>query len=96
MKFVWDIEKEKNNIHKHKVTFSEAGYIFADKYSLTMFDNEHSDEEDRWLTLGLAPSGKILVVAHTYRKVDDTELVRIISARKATKSESKQYFGRRK
>jgi uncharacterized protein len=95
MRFEWDPEKEKSNRIKHKVTFLEACYVFADKYLLTLFDGKHSDEEDRWITLGQTPDRKVLVVIHTYRKTKGKESVRLISARKATKQEEKQYFERR-
>lgn len=95
MKFGWDPEKDKINKNKHKVTFLEACYVFADKYMLTFFDDEHSEDEDRWITSGQIPNGKILVVCHTFRKIKGIESVRIVSARKATKHEEKQYFERR-
>ncbi len=91
MKFEWDPEKDKTNRHKHKVAFPEACYVFADKFMLTLFDKEHSGYKDRWVTIGQIPSSKILVVIHTYRKTKGKETVRIISARKATKNEEKQY-----
>jgi len=95
MKFEWDPEKEKANRNKHKVSFTEACYVFADKYLLNLFDDEHSEDEDRWITIGQTPSNKILLVIHTYRRTKDKESVRIISARKVTKNEEKQYFERR-
>jgi hypothetical protein len=95
MKFEWDLEKEKTNKRKHKVTFLEACYVFADKYMLTSFDDKHSEDEDRWVTIGQTPNNNILVVIHTYRKTKNKESVRIISARKATRHEEKQYFERR-
>ena len=95
MKFEWDIEKEKENRKKHKITFLEAGYVFADKYMLTLYDEEHSAEEDRWITIGQSLNNKVLVVIHTCRKIKGKESVRIISARKATKNEEEQYFRRR-
>jgi uncharacterized DUF497 family protein len=95
MRFEWDLEKEKENRKKHKITFTEACYVFADKSMLTIFDLEHSSDEERWITMGQTPEGKILTVVHTYKKVAGLEHVRIISARKATKSEEKQYFERR-
>lgn len=94
MQFVWDPEKEKSNIRKHKITFSEACYVFADKYQLSFFDIEHSKDEDRWITTGQTPNNRILVVVHTFRKFKDKEFVRIISARKATKNEINQYVER--
>jgi len=95
VKFEWDPEKEKANRRKHKVTFLEACYVFADKYMLTLYDEKHSSNEDRWITIGQSLNDKILVVIHTYRKVKGKGIVRIISARKATKHEEKQYFERR-
>jgi len=95
MKFEWDTEKEKTNRNKHKVSFIEACYVFADKYLLNLFDDEHSEDEDRWITIGQTPNNKILVVIHTYRRTKDKESVRLISARKATKTEEKQYLERR-
>ena len=95
MKFEWDSEKEKANSRKHKITFSEACYVFADKYMLTLYDEEHSVNEDRWVTIGQSLNNKILVVIHTYREIKGEEAVRIISARKATNHEKEQYFERR-
>lgn len=95
MQFLWDTEKEKANKRKHGIAFSEACYVFADKSMLTLYDEEHSGEEDRWTTIGQTPDNHILVVVHTYRKVKGAEAVRIISARKATKHEAKQYLERR-
>ena len=95
MQFVWDPGKEKINKRKHKVAFAEACCIFADKYQLNLFDLEHSESEDRWITIGQTTNNKILVVVHTFRKAKDKELIRIISARKASKSEVKQYFDRK-
>jgi len=91
MKFEWDTNKEKINIQKHSVTFEQASYVFADKFALNMFDDEHSDEEDRWLILGKSLNEVLLLVVHTFRNVDGIEFVRIISARKATKNEKEAY-----
>jgi uncharacterized protein len=95
VRFEWDPEKDKTNRGKHKVSFSEACYIFSDPSMLTTFDEEHSDDEDRWVTIGQTTEGKVLVVNHTYRKTDEVEYVRIISVRKATKHEARQYLERR-
>jgi len=90
------IRKKKRQTDKYKISFLEACYVFADKYMLTLYDDEHSAEEDRWTTIGQSLSNRILVVVHTYRKIKDKESVRIISARKATKHEEEQYFERRR
>lgn len=95
MKFEWDHLKEKANIEKHKVAFTDAAYIFADKYILNSFDEEHSEDEDRWVSIGQTPNGEILTVVHTYRKIEGEERIRIISARKATKKEGRQYLEKR-
>lgn len=95
MRFTWDPEKEKTNKRKHKVSFLEACYVFADKFMLTMFDDEHSEDEDRWITIGQSLNGDILVINHTFRGIKGKGSVRLISARKAVKSEVKQYFERR-
>ena len=91
MKFEWDQNKEKSNILKHGVTFEEALYVFADLFVLSTFDDEHSDDEDRYVLLGKSLNETILVVIHTFRDKSGVELVRIISARKATKNEKKVY-----
>ncbi len=91
MKFEWDPIKEEINIHKHGITFEQASYVFADPYALNKYDEEHSEEEDRWLLLGKSTNEVILVIVHTFKDQDGLELVRIISARKASKNESKEY-----
>ena len=91
MKFEWDTTKEKSNIKKHGITFEQASYVFADPYALNKYDNEHSDNEDRWILLGKSLKGVILLVVHTFKVIDRIELVRIISARRATKQEKQTY-----
>ena len=91
MKFEWDPNKEAINIKKHGVTFEQAAYVFADQFSLSMYDDEHSIQEDRWVILGRSNNEMILLVIHTFRNIEDEETVRIISARKATKNEEKTY-----
>jgi len=99
MKFEWD--KEKTNIQKHGVRFEQAAYVFADPFALNKYDAEHSHDEDRWIILGKSLNEVILVVVHIFRVVhmfrddDSAELVRIISARKATKREQLVYQKRR-
>ncbi len=94
MKFEWDSKKEKSNTKKHQVTFEQAAYVFNDKYSLSLFDDEHSKDEDRWILLGKSLNEMILLVVHTFRDKDGIEIVRIISARKATKNEQETYSER--
>jgi len=90
MKFEWDTEKERKNIQKHGVTFEQASYVFADPFALSKYDDDHSEDEDRWILLGKSMNEVILVVIHTFRD-NGTEYVRIISARKATKRERQEY-----
>ena len=91
MKFEWDKNKENLNIKKHGVTFEQASYVFADKYALNKYDDEHSQDEDRWVLLGKSLNETLLLVVHTFRDTDGVEFVRIISARKATKLEKQVY-----
>jgi uncharacterized DUF497 family protein len=89
MRFEWDPVKNASNIKKHGISFDEAIYVFTDKNALSILDEDNIIEEDRWITLGTIPEGKTLVVVHTERSND---CIRIISARKATKNEIKQYY----
>ncbi len=90
--FEWDPAKAKRNLRDHKLSFERASQVFLDLNMLSIEDEEHSEEEDRWITLGLDKSGILLVVHHTFREVDpDNFNVRIISARKPTRGETKQY-----
>ena len=85
--FEWDSEKAKTNIKIHRVSFDEASTVFGDPLSLTIYDPLHSDEEIRFVIIGSSYKNHILIVVHTERK----NKIRIISARKATKNERKQY-----
>jgi uncharacterized DUF497 family protein len=88
LKFVWDVAKAVSNLQKHGVSFEEAATVFADVLAITIPDPEHGhDEEIRELTIGQTARSRIVVVSHTERD----GRIRIISARKADRSESKQY-----
>jgi hypothetical protein len=90
--FEWDSVKAKQNIYKHKVSFPRAAKIFHDPDAISIFDEEHSQEEDRWVTMGRGENGVLVVVNHTFSRIDESSCtIRIISARKATKREMKQY-----
>jgi len=91
IKFEWDEEKDSSNQAKHGVSFEEAKTVFFDDYARLIPDPDHSDQEERFILLGFSSIIRLLVVCHCYRKNDD--VVRIISARKATKTEKKQYEG---
>ena len=89
IEFEWDENKNEINKKKHKISFEEAKTVFYDEEALLIDDPEHSWEKERFIILGLSKKANLLVVCHCYR-VSET-VIRIISARKATKSESKQY-----
>ena len=90
--FEWDPAKAKQNSRRHKVSFERATTVFRDINQLSIFDELHSNNEERWLTLGLDRNGVLLVVVHTSKQTNDSDVsIRIISARKATRREIKQY-----
>lgn len=89
IKFEWDNNKAKINLEKHGITFDEASTAFADQNAILFDDPDHSMEEERFMLLGMSSQAKMLIVCHCYRGADD--IIRIISARKATKTEEKQY-----
>lgn len=89
--FEWNIEKEKQNNRKHKVSFVQATTVFRDPNQISIFDEDHSYDEDRWLTLGVDRNGILLVVIHTFEQIGHDVNLRIISARKATRAEIQQY-----
>ena len=94
VQFEWDPLKAQTNATKHGVTFEQATGVFKDPMALTLFDQDQSDDEDRWITLGLTGGQHYLVVVHTCRdEHDDTVTIRLISARHATKHEIAQYQG---
>jgi uncharacterized DUF497 family protein len=91
-RFEWDPDKAKQNVRKHGISFDRATSVLLDPEALSKFDEEHSQDEDRWVTLGLDGTGAILVVCHTYHEIEvGSATIRIISSRKATKNEAKQY-----
>lgn len=91
MKFEWDEEKNKSNIAKHAISFEEAKEIFDDPLHIAKLDHRFSYFEERWITLGASSKNKILVVANLFFNSDGEEIIRIISARKATKKERSYY-----
>ena len=93
MRFVWDIRKAETNLRKHGVSFDEAATVFDDIDALCLYDPDQSQDEDRFILLGLSASTRILVVCHCYR--EEEEVVRIISARKATDKERSEYIRRK-
>ncbi len=85
--FEWDPNKAAQNLTKHGVTFEEAISVFTDPMFITVVDDEHSIDEERYITIGLSAQGQLLIIAHTDRE----DRIRIISARKATKREEQFY-----
>ena len=90
MRFEWDPAKSASNAKKHKVTFEVAKTVFYDEFAVQFFDEEHSSEEDRFLLLGMSSDARLLLVCHCER--EHGNVIRIISARKATEREA-QYYG---
>ncbi len=92
--FEWDPEKAANNIRKHRVAFEEAATIFLDPSAASLYDEDHSGEEERWITQGRSSSGRLLVASHTFFEIPGLEIrIRLISARRAKKHERKHYEG---
>ena len=90
--FEWDPRKAHENRDKHDVAFDEAATVFRDSKALSIFDPDHSETEDRWITMGISEKGRLLVVIHTFREgSEDAVTIRIISSRIATKKEAKRY-----
>ncbi len=87
MVYEWDAKKEAANLRKHRVSFAEAASVFLDRLALTFPDPDHSDEEDREVSIGLSSKQRVLFVSHHERG----DRIRIISARKATAKERSQY-----
>lgn len=89
LRFGWDEFKAESNEQKHGISFNEAQTVFYDENARLRYDSEHSIDEERYILLGMSSSLRLLVVSHLYQ--EDVELIRIISARKATKRERQQY-----
>lgn len=90
--FDWDANKARTNLKNHEVSFQLATSVFRDPLAVTIFDGEHSDDDERWVTLGWAQNGQVLVVVHTSAEVSTTELrIRIISERRAEPAEVRDY-----
>lgn len=90
IKFEWDENKNQINIQKHGISFEEASSVFYDSDALVLNDETHSDEEDRFILIGFSYKYNLLVVCHCYRQ--NESVISIISARKATKTEKKEYL----
>ena len=91
--FAWDNRKNEANKKRHGVSFAEARTVFYDENAVRYFDPDHSEEEDRFLMVGLSQRLRILIVCHCFR--DEDSVIRIISARKAKKNEENHYWSER-
>lgn len=91
MKFEWDNRKAARNFGKHRVAFTEAATVFDDTLSITIYDPDHSKDEERYIAIGRSYQGRLLMVAHT----DRGDRIRIISARELTKTEREAYEKRK-
>jgi len=89
LKFEWDPAKASSNIKKHSISFDEAKTVFDDDFARLIPDPDHSEDEERFILLGMSYTLKILTVVHCYR--DEDGVIRIISARASTKNEERQY-----
>lgn len=94
LRFEWGPEKSQKNRNKHRVSFEEASTVFFDEEAVLIDDPDHSDEEERFILIGLSESGRLLVIRHCYRENDS--IIRLISARKATRSEETDYYDLKK
>jgi uncharacterized DUF497 family protein len=94
LRFEWDKRKEKNNIKKHGISFSEARTAFYDENAIQFFDPDHSEDEDRFILLGISFKLRIVVVCQCFRESET--VVRIILARKADDNEENDYWGLRR
>jgi uncharacterized DUF497 family protein len=91
MEFKWNEEKNRINKEKHGISFEEASAVFNDPMHLAFIDERFEYGEERWITIGQVRSEMFIVAAHTYMDVDGNETIRIISARRATRKERRQY-----
>ena len=91
--FEWDRNKADSNLRKHGISFIEATEVFNDPLAIKLRDDNHSIQEERWVTIGQVRSLRIVVTVHTWQEDDENIYVRIISARKATVHEIKNYEG---
>ena len=89
--FEWDPDKENSNLRQHGISFDEAKSVFFDDYALQFYDEAHAEEQDRFLLLGLSNTSRLLMIVHCER--EGGNIIRIISARKATTTETGYYKG---
>jgi uncharacterized protein len=90
MRFIWDEEKNRRNLAKHRISFETASFVFEDPFVLSRLERI-VDGEERWQTMGLIGAIVVVLVAHTFNDAGDDAVIRIISARKATSHERREY-----
>ena len=90
IRFEWDKRKSRENKRKHGISFDEAQTVFLDENAIRYYDPDHSQDEDRFIMLGMSFNLRVLIVCHCYRSED--MIIRIVSARKATKNEASAYW----
>lgn len=96
MRFAWDKAKDAANQSKHGVSFEEAQTVFFDEGAILYDDPDHSDEEERFLLVGLSAALRVLIVVHCVREEEDDEVIRIISARRTTSREREAWTDERR
>ena len=89
--FIWNYRKAQLNLVKHRVSFEEAQTVFSDSNAVQYFDSDHSQNEDRFLMLGMSANFRLLMVCHTYNDHSKDTIIRLISARPATSKERRNY-----
>src|SRR5438128_11776983 len=90
--FEWDPAKARANLEKHGILFRIAASVLRDPLAVTIYDDNHSGQEERWVTIGQASTGQTLVVVHTFEWIGATDVkIRIVSARRATRQEIRNY-----
>src|ERR1700675_625548 len=89
IRFEWDPRKERRNLERHGIGFEEASTVFADTMAITISDPDHSDDEERWVIMGVSHRQRLLIVVHT--EDDEQQIARIISARPADPGERREY-----
>ncbi len=94
LRFEWDAVKEKSNIRKHGISFEEARTAFYDENAIEFYDPDHSEEEDRFILLGISFKLRVIVVCHCSRESEN--VIRLISARKADRGEEQEYWRRKR
>ena len=94
LRFEWDSVKEKSNIRKHGISFEEARTAFYDENAIQFYDPDHSEEEDRFILLGISFKLRVIVVCHCSRESEN--VIRLISARKADRGEEQEYWRRKR